>query len=64
MKLVRFNQTEPYFPNTFSGMLDKFFNENMGTPLKHFNPAVDIAEDENSYEILLQYQEYRRRILK
>ena len=53
MKLVRFNQTEPYFPNTFSGMLDKFFNENMGTSLKHFNPAVDIAEDENSYEIQL-----------
>ncbi|EAZ80975.1 Hsp20/alpha crystallin family protein [Algoriphagus machipongonensis] len=53
MKLVRFNQTEPYFPNTFSGMLDKFFNENMGTPIKHFNPAVDVSEDEKSYEIQL-----------
>ncbi|MEN2281397.1 Hsp20/alpha crystallin family protein [Algoriphagus sp. SE2] len=53
MKLVRLNQAEPYFPNTFSGMLDKFFNENMGNSLKHFNPAVDISEDENSYEIQL-----------
>lgn len=53
MKLVRFNQAEPYFPNTFSGMLDKFFNENMGGSLKQFNPAVDIAEDETSYEIQL-----------
>lgn len=53
MKLVRFNQNDPYFPNTFSGMLDRFFNENMGTPLKQFNPAVDISEDESSYEIQL-----------
>jgi HSP20 family protein len=53
MKLVRFNQAEPHFPNTFSGMLDKFFNENMGDSLKKFNPAVDIAEDERSYEIQL-----------
>jgi HSP20 family protein len=34
-------------------MLDKFFNENMGDSLKKFNPAVDIAEDERSYEIQL-----------
>ncbi len=53
MKLVRFNQSEPYSPNTFSGMLDKFFNENMGSTVKQFNPAVDIAEDERSYEIQL-----------
>lgn len=51
MKLVRFNQAEPYFPSTFSGMLDKFFNENMGSSLKHFSPAVDISEDDKSYEI-------------
>lgn len=53
MKLLRFNQAEPYFPNTFSGMLDKFFNENMGSSSMHFNPAVDISEDESSYEIQL-----------
>lgn len=53
MKLVRFNQAEPNFPSTFSGMLDKFFNENMGSPLKHFSPAVDISDDEKSFEIQL-----------
>ena len=53
MKLVRFNQPDPYFPNTFSGMLDKLFNENMGSFLKQFNPAVDISEDDSSYEIQL-----------
>ncbi|MBN3582758.1 Hsp20/alpha crystallin family protein [Algoriphagus aestuarii] len=53
MKLVRFNQPDPYFPSTFTGMLDKFFNENIGSPLKQFSPAVDISEDETSYEIQL-----------
>jgi HSP20 family protein len=51
MKLVRYNQLDPQVPATFSGMLDRFFNDSFGTALKQFNPAVDIAEDEKSYEI-------------
>lgn len=51
MKLVRYNQLEPQIPATFSGMLDRFFNDSFGAALKQFNPAVDIAEDEKSYEI-------------
>lgn len=51
MKLVRYNQLEPQIPATFSGMLDRFFSDSVGASLKQFNPAIDIAEDEKSYEI-------------
>ncbi|HSF55302.1 MAG TPA: Hsp20/alpha crystallin family protein [Algoriphagus sp.] len=51
MKLVRYNQLDNQVPATFSGMLDRFFNDSFGSTLKQFNPAVDIAEDEKSYEI-------------
>ncbi len=51
MKLVRYNQLDPQVPASFSGMLDRFFNDSLGGALKQFNPAVDIAEDEKSYEI-------------
>ncbi|GMQ27063.1 Hsp20/alpha crystallin family protein [Algoriphagus sp. oki45] len=51
MKLVRNNQLDPQLPVTFSGMLDRFFNDSFGSALRQFNPAVDIAEDEKSYEI-------------
>jgi HSP20 family protein len=51
MKLVRYNQLDPQMPTTFSGMLDRFFNDSVGVSLRQFNPAVDIAEDDKSYEI-------------
>jgi HSP20 family protein len=51
MKLVRYNQLEPQMPASFSGMLDRLFNDSVSASLKQFNPAVDIAEDEKSYEI-------------
>lgn len=51
MKLVRYNQLDPQVPASFIGMLDRFFNDSFGAALKQFNPAVDIAEDEKSYEI-------------
>lgn len=51
MKLVRYNQLDNQVPATFSGMLDRFFNDSIGSTLKQFSPAVDIAEDEKSYEI-------------
>lgn len=51
MKLIRYNQLDPQLPTTFSGMLDRIFHDSMGSTLKQFNPAVDIAEDEKSYEI-------------
>lgn len=52
MKLVRYNQLDPTLPgSSFSGMLDKFFNESIGASMKQFNPAVDITEDERAYEI-------------
>ncbi len=53
MKLVRYNQLENESPVTFSAMLDRLFNESLGSSLRQFNPAVDIAEDEKSYEIQL-----------
>lgn len=51
MRLVKYNQLDPQVPASFSGMLDRFFNDSFGAALKQFNPAVDIAEDEKSYEI-------------
>lgn len=51
MKLVRYNQFDSQVPTSFSGMLDRLFHDSLGTALKQFNPAVDIAEDEKSYEI-------------
>ena len=51
MKLVKYNQLDPQIPTTFSGMLDRFFNDSVGANLKQFSPAVDIAEDDKSYEI-------------
>ncbi|GAB3217923.1 Hsp20/alpha crystallin family protein [Algoriphagus aestuariicola] len=53
MKLVRYNQLENESPITFSAMLDRLFNESLGSSLRQFSPAVDIAEDEKSYEIQL-----------
>jgi HSP20 family protein len=51
MKLVKYNQLDPQVPASFSGMLDRFFSDSLGAAFKQFNPAVDIAEDEKSYEI-------------
>ncbi len=51
MKLVRYNQLDPQFAASFSGMLDRFFSDSMSAALKQFTPAVDIAEDEKAYEI-------------
>jgi HSP20 family protein len=51
MRLVKYNQLDPQVPASFSGMLDRFFNDSFGAALKQFNPAVDIAEDDKSYEI-------------
>lgn len=51
MKLVKYNQLDPQVPASFSGMLDRFFNDSFGAAYKQFNPAVDIAEDDKSYEI-------------
>ncbi len=51
MKLKTYNQLDPAYPSSFSSVLDKFFNDSFGAVAKPFNPAVDIAEDEQSYEI-------------
>jgi HSP20 family protein len=51
MKLIRNNQLDPQMPASFSGMLDRLFNDSVSASLKQFNPAVDIAEDEKCYEI-------------
>lgn len=51
MKLVRYNPLDNQVPASFSGMLDRLFNDSLGSTFKQFSPAVDIAEDEKSYEI-------------
>ncbi|MBS9522532.1 Hsp20/alpha crystallin family protein [Litoribacter alkaliphilus] len=51
MTLMKYNQLEQNYPSTFSGLLDKFFNENVGTTLKQFSPAVDVSEEADKYQI-------------
>jgi HSP20 family protein len=51
MKPARYNQFEPSYPTSFSSVLDKFFNDSIAKSAKQFTPAVDIAEDENQFEI-------------
>lgn len=51
MRLEKYNQLDPLFPSSFTGVLDKLFNESFKTSNRHFNPAVDIAEDEKNFEI-------------
>ncbi|UCS93936.1 Hsp20/alpha crystallin family protein [Echinicola marina] len=53
MKLVRYNNFEPNYPTSFSGLLDRVFNESVNAEANRFTPSVDISEDENSYELEL-----------
>ncbi|WP_215224392.1 Hsp20/alpha crystallin family protein [Echinicola shivajiensis] len=53
MKLVRYNNFEPNYPSSFSGLLDKFFNESVNAEASRFIPSVDISEDGNNYELEL-----------
>jgi HSP20 family protein len=60
MKLMRYNQPENQYPTTFSSMLDRFFNDTVQQSLKKFIPAVDISEDEGSYQILVSVPGMRK----
>ena len=51
MKLVKYNQFEPTYPSTFSSLLDRFFNDSLAQSVRQFTPAVDVAEDDQQYEI-------------
>jgi HSP20 family protein len=51
MKLVRYNHLENQVPAAFSTVLDRLFNDSLGTVMRQFSPAVDISEDEKTYEI-------------
>ncbi|WP_200974544.1 Hsp20/alpha crystallin family protein [Echinicola sp. 20G] len=53
MKLVRYNNFEPNYPSSFSGLLDKFFNDSLNGNVQKFSPSVDVSEDENAYELEL-----------
>lgn len=51
MKLAKYNNLETQYPTTFSSMLDKFFNDSIGQNVKQFTPAVDIAEENDKYDV-------------
>lgn len=53
MKLVRYNHLDSQVPAGFNTVLDRLFADSLGSPSKQFSPAVDISEDEKSYEIQL-----------
>ena len=52
MALTRFNGMQENMPQTFSSMLDKFFNESVNTRgMAGFTPSVDASETEKGFEI-------------
>jgi HSP20 family protein len=52
MALTRFNGMQENMPQTFSSMLDKFFNESVNTRgMAGFTPSVDACETEKGFEI-------------
>lgn len=54
MALVRYNSDLADFgPRSFSGLLDRFFNDSLSnfTKVDRFTPQVDVAETEKAYEI-------------
>jgi len=51
MTLMKANESRlPGFSNSFSDMLDRFFDEAVKTGT-HFVPSVDLKEDEHQYDI-------------
>lgn len=51
MKLSKYNRLDPLFPSDFGGLVERLFNESLGNENRRFNPAVDISEDEEQFEI-------------
>ncbi|MEJ8758012.1 Hsp20/alpha crystallin family protein [Pontibacter sp. H259] len=52
MALSRYSGMENNMPQSFSSMLDRFFNESVNTRgLSGFTPHVDACETQNGYEI-------------
>jgi len=54
MALSRYNGMQDSMPNSFSSMLDRFFNESVNTRnLSDFTPHVDASETEKGFEVNL-----------
>ncbi|GAB3540766.1 hypothetical protein GCM10027443_39060 [Pontibacter brevis] len=54
MALSRYNGMQDAMPNSFSSMLDRFFNESVNTRnFSDFTPHVDACETEKGFEIQL-----------
>ncbi|RIJ36817.1 Hsp20/alpha crystallin family protein [Pontibacter oryzae] len=52
MALTRYNGMQENMPNSFSSMLDRFFNESVNSRnLTAFTPHVDACETERGFEI-------------
>ncbi|WP_266204039.1 Hsp20/alpha crystallin family protein [Pontibacter kalidii] len=52
MALTRYSGMQENMPNTFSAMLDRFFNESVNSRgFSGFTPHVDACETEHGYEI-------------
>ncbi|ARS37450.1 Hsp20/alpha crystallin family protein [Pontibacter actiniarum] len=52
MALTRYNGMQETMPNTFSSMLDRFFNESVNSRnFSGFTPHVDACETERGFEI-------------
>jgi len=55
MTLTKYNPDRIYRPNSFSSLLDKFFDDTFqGGSQMDFSPSVDIAETDQAFEIQVQ----------
>lgn len=55
MTLTKYNPDRIYRPNSFSSLIDKFFDDTFqGGSQMDFSPSVDIAETDQAFEIQVQ----------
>lgn len=52
MKLTNYNPEETNY-SSYNALLDKFIQNSVSSPKRHFTPAVDILEGQEMYEIHL-----------
>lgn len=54
MAMIRYNGMQDNMPNSFSSMLDRFFNESVNNrSMTDFTPHVDACETDKGYELQL-----------
>ena len=51
MGLIKYKRNFEPFPNSFNGLVDRFFNDAVQNNGSRFIPSVDVVESDKNYEI-------------